>query len=176
MSRVKKSIWNLAIIIIMIFILRNTFNLHLTPLAAFEKTEGERHYGPTKIHYLENYNKGKIIIGTYDNRVTFSILNRQLYLFWICQHHDNNLVIQNNPFQYTWYQSDDYLILYGIKQEPNIERVELYLNNGDIYEITEFHDNLFLIMNKHDPKDFWNLINVIGYDKYDTVVYEDIKF
>lgn len=85
MSRSKKVIRNIIILILLFFLFHQHLGLYLTPLAAHKSSERGINYGPSKVVYVEdyadNYDKGKYLLCKYDKWVSCNTVNRTLFFF-----------------------------------------------------------------------------------------------
>lgn len=147
MNRVKKTILNVIAIVILSFISLSFLGLHLTPLSAHRVSERSIHYGPSEIVHIENFSGGKYILGKYDKWISFNTVNRVGLLFW---RFGNQVTgIENdtsNPLNYTYGMDQEKYKLYGIINDPEIKRIEIILKSGEIVNVTNFYDDMFLVL------------------------------
>ena len=115
MSKNKKILRNIVLLIIIIFILFPRFGLYLSPLSAHRASEKSIHYGPSEIVHIEDFDRGKYILGKYDKWISCNTVNRSLLFFWTFG--DQVTGIENDltkAVSYTWGMSEDQYKIYGI--------------------------------------------------------------
>lgn len=174
-SRLKKVIRNILIIAIIFFLFLNLTGLYLSPLSAHENSERGFHYGPSEVVHIEDFDKGKYILGKYDQWISCNTVTRYLFFLWS----SGSQVIgfentKNKPIEYTWSMSEGTLKLYGIINDERIQKIEFELNNGLTGTNTQFYNDLFLYVWDLDHDEFWNTINIWGYDANDNLIYEEV--
>ncbi len=173
MSRTKKTIRNILIIIILSFFIMSWLGLSLTAIAAHEKSERGIHYGPSEIIHIENYKNNKFILGKYDKWVSCNTVKRVLLFFWAAG--DQPVGFENDKEKalcYTWYFSRPIFRAYGIINDKNIKKIEVTLTNGTVLTQTEFYDDLFLLVydTEEEGDSYFDLIR--GYDAENNIVFE----
>lgn len=177
MSRSKKIIRNMILMIVLgaVFILRS--GLYLSPLSAHENSERSIHYGPSKVVHMEDFDKGKYILGKYDRWVSCNTVKKELFFLW--GFGNNPTGFENDPakaIDYTMdgsFDEDHYdFKLYGIANDPRIKKVEIILRDGRILTQTEFYEDLFLFTWQTD-EDAPNggLKEVRGYGEGDSILF-----
>ena len=82
MTRKKKIIRNLIIIIIIYLLPINNTGLYLDPIKAHKDSERSSHYGPSEIVHIEDFPRGKYILGKYDRWFSCNTINKELGIFW----------------------------------------------------------------------------------------------
>ena len=173
MSRTKKIIRNIFIIIILSFYLMSWLGLSFTPLKAYEKVERSNHYGPSQIVHIENYKNNKFILGKYDRWISCSTMKRALLFFWVAE--STPITVENDKslaLCYTWYYYKPILKGYGFINDKNIKKVEVTLTNGDIVTQTEFYDDMFLMVYDSENKGDIFFDTIKGYDAENNIVFE----
>jgi len=174
MNRKKKVVRNLIILAALLAIFLLSSKLYLTPLSAHEHSERSIHYGPSDVVHIENFDKGKYILCTYDKWVSCNTVNRSLLFFWrfgnqpIGFENDKNKIIN-----YSWSISNQYSTAYGIINDKKVKKVELELGNGEVKIQTDFYDNLFLIAWKSSESKNVYLKNVKCYDLNNKIIFEE---
>jgi hypothetical protein len=172
-NRLKLTLRNIVIIIILFFIFVNNFGFYLTPLTAHEQSERSIHYGPSKVVHIEEYEDETYILGKYDKWVSCNTIKKQLFFFWSFGNQvtgfEND---KSKDIDYSWNVSNKYIRLYGIRNNDNIEKVEFTLVNSDVFTATTFYDDLFLIIVKTPKNNMTYIKNIKGYDKDNHVIYE----
>lgn len=174
MSRGKKVIRNIIILIILFLLFINRSGLYFTPLSAHEHSERSIHYGPSEVVHIEDFKDGKYILGKYDKWVSCNTVNRSLLFFWRFGSQvtgfEND---KSKAVDYTWSLSDQYYKLYGIINDDRVKRIEVTLENGEMLTQSEFYDDLFLFTRELDNNQDWNFKNIKGYDSDNNVIFED---
>ena len=148
--------------------------LYITPLSAHENSERGLNYGPSKVVHIENFKKGKYILGKYDKWISCDTVNRALFFFW--SPGGQTLGFENDKTKavsYTWSGSEQLVIAYGIVNDNRIKKLEITLDNGDILTNKDFYENLFLITRKVKDNKFVAIKTIRGYDSEDNIVYEE---
>lgn len=174
MSRRKKIVRNIMVLVVLFIIFLKSKGLHLTPLSAHENSERSGHYGPSEVVHIEDFNKGKYILCKYDKWISCNTVNRSLFFFWRIGNQVHG--IENDrtkALNFTWGMSSGFYKLYGIINDDRIKKVEVILDNDRILTQTEFHEDMFLFT--------WNLMDdsylefktIKGYDSEDNLVFED---
>ncbi len=172
MNRLKITIRNFAIIAILFFLFMNLYGLYLTPMEAHKQSEHSIHYGPSRVVHVEEYDNERYMLGKYDKWVSCNTV-RKIFFFWTLG--DQPIGFENDlskGIDYSWNgATDQRYLLYGAKNDDNIEKVEFTLGNGDVFSTTTFHENLFLIILKHKDDGVY-IKNIKGYDKDNNIIYE----
>jgi len=75
MSRIKKVIRNLIILVLLFILYMMWAGLYLTPLLANEHSERSAHYGPSEVIHIENFDGGKYILCKYDRWFSCNTVN-----------------------------------------------------------------------------------------------------
>lgn len=177
MTRSKKVIRNLAIILGLCFLLVLRTPLYLTPLSAHEHSERGLHYGPSDVVHVEDFDGGKYILAKYDKWYSCNSVEKTLGFFW--RPGDGSLGTVNEKTKavaFSWSASDENSIAYGIINDDRIKTIELTLGDGHILTQTQFYDNMFLI-----PWTFNNTNNkyfekIKGYDASNKVIFESDRY
>jgi hypothetical protein len=176
MNRLKITARNIIIIIILFLLFLNRAGLYLTPTSAHEHSERSIHYGPSTVVHVEDFDKGKYFLGKYDKWISCNTINRSLYFFWSFGNQASG--VENDLTKDIFYRmsgSSEYLVLYGIRNNKNIERVEIVLGNERVYTITDFYEDMFLFSWKTSGNEEYypDLRTIRGYDSNDNLVFED---
>jgi sRNA-binding regulator protein Hfq len=149
--------------------------LHFTPLAAHESSERSIHYGPSEVIHIEDFKKGKYILGKYDKWVSCDTVNRVWHFFWTAG--NQPIGFENDKTKavsYTWMLSSyNYFKAYGIINDKNVKRIEITLSNGEVLTQTDFYEDLFLLTLESKGKENVIFKAIRGYDAEDKLVYED---
>ena len=103
MNRKKKVMRNIITSFILFIIFVKGTGLYFTPLGAHRDSERTAHYGQSEIVHIEDFKKGKYILGRYDKWFSCNTVNRSLLFFWRFgnQVHgsENDL---SQPLSYSW--------------------------------------------------------------------------
>lgn len=141
MNRKKKVFRNILILIVLSIL---TFNrgIYLTPMAAHKSSERSIHYGPSRVVHIEDFDGGKYILGKYDKWISCNTVNRFMFFFWTFGNQATGIdVDKTKPLDFSWGLSNDRNKLYGIINDKNINKVELYLEDGRSFTQTKFYDD-----------------------------------
>ena len=173
MSRQKKVIRNLILLIILSFLFIIRSGLYFTPMSAHKNSERGFHYGPSEVVHIEDYEDNKYLLCKYDNMVSCNMVRRSSFFFWSIG--DYPVGFENDkkkPLAYSWGNSYSNWKAYGIVNDDRIKRVEIILNDGRTLTQSEFYDDLFLfIWNTYDNRSQgYNLLK--GYNSDNNVLYE----
>lgn len=174
MNRRKLIIRNTVIILILFFLFLNRTGLYLTPLSAHEHSERSSHYGPSKIVYVEDFEKGKYFLGKYDKWVSCNTVNKVFLFFWSFGNQSTGFENDTSKvIDYSWGSTDDYHRCNGIKNDENVAKVEITLENGETYSTSEFYEDLFLItwVGSEDQGVYFR--NIKAYDINNNIIYEE---
>ncbi|MFT4146587.1 MAG: hypothetical protein QM644_19260 [Mobilitalea sp.] len=173
MSRIKKTVRNMFIIIILSLFIMSWLGLYFTPLSAHENSERGIHYGPSKIIHIEDFKNGKYILGKYDKWVSCNTVNKTLLFFW---HAGGQPVgFENDKSKkvgYTWSSSYYDFKAYGIVNDEAVKKIEVLLSNGEVLAQTDFYEDLFLLTWNSDEKENIYFKGIRGYDSNDNIVFE----
>ncbi len=178
MSRRKKALRNIVLIVILFFLFLNRTGLYLTPLSAHKNSERSAHYGPSKVVYIEDFEKGKHILGKYDKWVSCNTVNKHLLFFWSFGNQVHGFESDlTKAIDYSFGGNNEYYKFYGIRNNKDVNRIEIILNNGQNIEITDFHDDLFLITwdvtSDEEDDDGVYIRNAKAYDSKNNVIFDD---
>jgi hypothetical protein len=174
MNRLKKAIRNIIVITILFALILMRTGTYLSPLSAHEHSERSIHYGPSKVAHIEDFEKGKYVLGTYDRWVSCNTVNRELFFFW--RFGDQPVGFENDKIKaisYTWSSSNPYAKAYGIVNDKRVKKIEIALSNGDILTQTDFYDDLFLITWKSDDSQNTFMKMLRGYDSDNNIIFEE---
>jgi hypothetical protein len=147
---------------------------YLSPISAHENSERSIHYGPSEVVHIEDFDKGKYILGKYDKWVSCNTVNRELFFLW--RFGNQPIGFENDKAKavsYTWGASYQYNKVYGILNDTRVKKIEVALSNGDILTQTTFYDALFLITWKSEKNENKNFKSIIGYDSENKIIFEE---
>ncbi len=174
MSRIKRIIRNIVIIVILSFFTITQLGLHFTPLSAHENLERSIHYGPSEVIHIEDFENGKYILGKYDKRVSCDIVNRALLFFWSA---GSPVGFENDKTKkvcYTWLlTSYNNFRAYGIVNDKNVKKIEVTISNGKVLTQTDFYEDLFLLAWTSKGKENVFFKGIRGYDSEGNIVFEE---
>lgn len=174
MNRNKKIVRNIIILIIFFFLFLNRSGLYLSPLSAHEHSERSIHYGPSEVVHIKNFDKGKYILCKYDKWVSCNTVNKALFFFW---RFGNQVTDFENDktkaVDYTWSISHQHCNLYGIINENKVKRIEITLDDGNIFTQNKFYDDLFLFTWKANNNEDRDFKKIKGYDANNNIIFEE---
>lgn len=174
MSRIRKIIRNIFIIVILSFFIITRLGLHFTPLSAHKSSERSINYGPSEVIHIEDFEKGKYILGKYDKWVSCDTVNRVLLFFWSAG--NQPIGFENDKTKkvnYTWSASYNYFHAYGIVNDKNVKKIEITLSNGNVLTQTDFYEDLFLLTCESKEKENMYFKAIRGYDAEGKLVFEE---
>lgn len=183
MNRFKKILINIAVILLLSFVFVSSNNLSITPISAFESFEKKHHYGPSQIKHQISYNGKNYFLAKYDKWFSMTIIDRNLLLFWSNSSASIGNEINKNEavnIQLGATQKNEEIVYqyFGVVNDSNISRIEIKQKSGDIIEINEFYDNMFIYVNSFKTKGqsskYFEYLDykLSAYDKNNNVVYE----
>lgn len=176
MSRPKKILRNIIILVILFFIFLKSSGLYLTPLSAHKASERSIHYGPSKVVHIEDFDKGKYILCKYDRWISCNTVKRSLFFFW--SFGSQVIGIENDlskPLSYTWSGGvREFYKVYGIINDDRIKKIEVTLNNGDILTQDEFYEGMFLVTWKYINTNFIDFAGIRAYDEENNMIFEEM--
>lgn len=174
MSRIKKIIRNIFIIVILSFFIITRLGLHFTPLSAHESSERGANYGPSEVIHIEDFENGKYILGKYDKWISCDTVNQALLFFWRAGNQpvgfEND---KTKKVSYSWSLSSYYFKAYGIVNDKDVKKIEITLSNGDILTQTDFYEDLFLLTCKAKEKGNIHFKAIRGYDADNNIVFAE---
>lgn len=173
MSRLKKVIRNIIILGILCFIFFIRLGFYLDPIAAHENSERSLHYGPSNIVHIEDFEKGKFILGRYDKWISCDTVYRELFFFW--RFGSNSVGLENDKtkaIRHNMVYSNPYYKVYGIINDDRIEKIEITLENGDVLTKTDFYDGLFLFYWESENSEYDEYKELRGYDAQNNLIFE----
>lgn len=174
MIRLKKTLRNIMIIMVLFFILLRSVGLYLTPMGAHRASEKSIHYGPSTVIHIEDFPGGKHILGKYDKWVSANTVKKSHLLFWRFGSQvtgiENDL---NKGINLTYELSEEDYLYYGIINDGRIEKIELLLDNGEVLTQTKFHENMFVFTGSGPNDKFPYIEAVKGYDLERNLIFEE---
>lgn len=174
MSRLKKTIRNIIILMILLFVFLRSTGLYFTALGAHRASEKSIHYGPSKVVHVEELSGGKYILGKYDKWISANRVNKSLFLFWRFGSQvigiENDL---NKAINFSYGLQGENYNYYGIVNDTKIKRVEILLDNGDLLIETKFYEDMFIFADSGPNDKFAYVEYVRGYDQEDNLIFEE---
>jgi hypothetical protein len=175
MSRIKKIIRNIVIIVILSFFTITQLGLHFTPLSAHESSERSINYGPSEVIHIEDFKNGKYILGKYDKWISCNTVNRTLLFFWSAG--SQPVGFENDKTKkvcYTWLlTSYNNFRAYGIVNDKDVKKIEVTISNGEVLTQTDFYEDLFLLAWTSKGKENVYFRGIRGYDSEGNIVFEE---
>lgn len=177
MSRKKKILRNIIIIILLSFILLRSANLYLSPLSAHKAFEKSKHFGPSEVVHIENFHgdkyKGKYILSKYDKYISCIRVDTKFFIFWHIRNQtpgiEKDLL---EPIYFLGVSSDRLNEVWGIVNDDRIKKIEVITKNGEVFTETEFYDNMFLITWESENGRLGWYEEMKGYDGEGKLIYE----
>ncbi len=175
MNRVIKTIRNLIFICILLAVFLATTGLRFTPTQAHITSEKSIHYGPSNIVKIFDYEKYQHFLCTYDKWVSCNTVRRKLLFFWTVGGQTTgfeNDISKEINYSYSWTRiPDNSALVYGIVNNTNITKIELYATDGSVFIQDELYDNLFYFSWQCESTEF-GVEKIIGYDENDKEISE----
>lgn len=79
---------------------------------------------------------------------------------------------QTKPVDYTWSMAGGAYKLYGIVNDDKVKKVEITLDNGEIFTQTEFYEDLFLFHWESSREKGGGFNNIKAYDIDGNVIFQ----
>lgn len=174
MSRPRKILRNIIILVILSFLFLKSTGLYLTPLGAHRASEKSVHYGPSKVVHVEDFPQGKYILGKYDKWISANTINKRLFFFWSF---GNQVIGIENDLDKAvnldyGLQGENYNY-YGIINDERIKKIEILLDNGQVLQETKFYEDMFIFLDTGPNNKFPYVVSVKAYDLEGNVIFED---
>lgn len=174
MNRTRKIFLNITVIIISFTLFLMFTGYSLTAKGAFKNSERTGNYGPSEIVHIEEFKGGKHYLGKYDKWFSGHTVYRDLFFFW---RYGNQVSGMENDLSkalsYSWEMSEKRLKFYGIINDPNISKIEITLESGDMLSTEEFYDDMFL-MTWDNKEEGVYIQEIRAYDENEDLIFEDI--
>ncbi len=177
MIKRRKLIKNILITMVLYIVLIKANGLYFTPLGAHKDSEKTAHYGPSEIVHIEDFKKGKYILGRYGKWFSCNTVNKVLFIHW--RHGNQVHGFENDldkPLSYNWAYGSGFYKAFGIINDVAISRIEIILDNGDRFQQEDFYDNMFLIHWYDQENRDYNIDGIRAYDKDENIVFEDMRW
>lgn len=176
MSKGKKIIRNIGIILILLYMSIVSMGLYFDPMKAHESSERSIHYGPSKVVHVEDLPDRKLILGKYDKWVSCNTVNKSMYFLWRIG--SQAIGFENkkeDPIEIGLGSSGDFNRVYGIRNDKDIAKIVLTLGNGEEYTQTEFYEDVFLILYKEYEGQERIFSRIDTYDSKDNLIYSKTR-
>lgn len=164
MNRGIKTIRNIIIIGLLITIFLSLTGLRLTPIQAHKCSEKSIHYGPSEIVRIFHHSDYTHLLCKYDKWISCNTVNRTLFLFWSSGNQpigfEND---KNKAIDYSGSFSNDVNLIYGIANDAEITKVELYVSEDKVLVQDGLYDGLFYFTWESDGSE-WGMEKIIGYN------------
>lgn len=82
MTRLKKTIRNLLLIAILLFLFMKLNGLYFSPVKALHTSERDLHYGPSEIVHSFDHGNSRYFLTRYEDFISCSPIDRFLGVFW----------------------------------------------------------------------------------------------
>lgn len=173
MSRPKKILRNIIILVGLTFLFLRSRGLYLTPLSAHRASERSAHYGPSEIIHIEDFEKGKYILCKYDKWISCNPVNKSFFIFWSID--DEGPGIENDKtkaLNFTWGMSRNSYRFYGIINDYRINKIEVLLDDDQLLTQTEFYDAMFLFAGSIPNNSYPYFKTIKGYDSEGNLIFQ----
>lgn len=180
MTRLKKTIRNLLITAVLLFLFMQLNGLYFTPVKALHASERDLHYGPSEIVHSFDYDNSRFFLTKYEDFISCTPIDRAMGVFWrygagsgIENHSDRPLFFSYRSKESLWW-------IYGIRNNPDIccVNIELQNQNGTEKNISTdvFYDDMFYVIWEGESEDSMGSgfasMYVTAYDDSGAIVYE----
>lgn len=174
MSRNKKILKNIIILITCFALLNNLSYYKLSPLAAHKASEKSAHYGPSQIVHIEDFEEGKYILCKYDNWISCNTVLKDFGFLWRFGNQPTGIENKKEKAVEFTFSISEYGKLYGIINNPSITKIEVKLNDGTKIEKTKFYKDMFLFtwVNKKS-NNYLILDTITAYNNSGEVVFSE---
>ena len=187
MTRSKKTIINILIILLLFPLLMYVNGLYFSPLVALHASERDLHYGPSQIVHSFDLDGKRYFLGTYDNYITFSPIKRSLKFFWA---YGGGFGLENPmdvPFFANYRRDDDNWLVYGAVNDPKIKEIKLEVVSSletpafppSSISIEDFYEGLFYSSWKMEDSQDWDYFDIrISLKAFDSdgLIVDEIEF
>lgn len=176
MTRLKRVLINVAVLVGLLYLFAMMYGLYLSPVAAHESSERSFHYGPSDVVHTESYYGGHYFLCKYDGWFSCNVVERAYLVFWRFGRYPGG--IENNrdkAVNYSMVSSRQHRLVYGIINDAGINRVEVLWPDGEQGEQTEFYEDMFLLVFDAPSDDGRYIFEWIrAYDQEDRIVFEEV--
>jgi hypothetical protein len=174
MNRNKKLLRNVVLVVLISLLFMNRTGLYFSPISAHESSERNLHYGPSEVVHIEDFDGGKYLLCKYDNWISCNVVEPRLFILW--SHGQSPFGRENDltkKLDYSWGNSENNSVFWGVINDKSITKVELLLEDGSKLETTDFYEDLFLLTWKTTNMDVYGYIKVSAYNADGKVVFEE---
>lgn len=179
MTRLKKAVRNIFLIAVLLFLVMKLNGLYFSPINALHASERDLHFGPSVIVHSFDHENSRYFLTRYEDMISCSPIDRFLGVFWRygAGHGTGNR--KEIPLFTSYLSKEDYWVVYGIRNDSSITRVEIEVQNEDgdtqIHSSDTFYEDMFYIMWKGQNEDhvlFSEIfLGIKVYDDNGAVVY-----
>lgn len=150
MKRFKQTLRNLLIIAISLFLFMQFNGLYFSPVKAMHASERDLHYGPSEIVHSFDYGDSRFFLTRYEDYISLKPIKRALGIFW---RYGGGYGAENHkdrPLYCTYGSQDSSWWICGIRNDSDISRVEVVMQNSDGNKKTvssnTFYEDLFYVI------------------------------
>lgn len=174
MNRNRKLLRNMIFLVLILLLFMNRTGLYFTPISAHESSERNLHYGPSQVVHVEDFDGDKYFLCKYDKWISCNRVERRLFILW--SHGQSPFGRENDLTQkmdYEWGNRENNSVVWGIRNDKSITKVELLLDDGNKLSTTEFYDDMFLLTWKSKEVEIYGFTKVSGYNSVGELIYEE---
>lgn len=172
MSRIKKTVRNVVLIIVFVIVFLSFSTSRLTPLQAHRLSERSIHYGPSEVVEIFDHGDYQHILCKYDRWVSCNTVNRALLVLWTPGDQPTGFEKDlSEDINYSGSFSNEVNNIYGVVNNSEITKVELHVSSGRVLVQDELYDDLFYFSWESDGSE-WGIEKIIGYNDEDVKIYE----
>jgi len=173
MTRLKKTIRNLLIIAVLVFLFMQFNGLYFSPVQALHASERDLHYGPSEIVHSFDYGDSRYFLTRYEDLISCPPIDKALGVFW---RYGAGYGVPNDrsrPLFYLEGKGEEVWWMFGVRNDSSIAYFEAILNDpkgeGEPITLTckDFYDDMFYLIWEGEE----HLMSVTAYDKAGKVVY-----
>ena len=170
MNRKQKIIRNTILLIGFSFLLFTRSYLYLDPLAAHRASERSIHYGPSEVLHVEDFSRGKYVLGKYDQWISCNVVIRSNRLFWRFGGTVTGFEVdKEKPLFYLAQYSQPEARAFGVINDQRIEKVEVHLTDRTVLSQSSFYEDMFLLHWESDAE----FRKIMAYDASGAVIFEE---
>ncbi|NLY70803.1 MAG: hypothetical protein GX076_03865 [Clostridiales bacterium] len=180
MTRLKKTIRNLVIIVVLLFLFMKLNGLYFSPVQALHASERDLHFGPSEIVHSFDHGNSRYFLTRYEGMISCSPIKRSLGVFW---RYGAGHGVPNNEDRpvFTSYRSEgNNWIVYGMRNDSSIARVDIEVKNAEgeiqVYSSDTFYEDMFYIIwqGENESEVLFSQIfaGLKAYDDAGSVIYD----
>jgi hypothetical protein len=180
MTRLKKTIRNLLLIAVLLFLFMKLNGLYFSPVEALHTSERDLHYGPSEIVHSFDHGNSRYFLTRYQDMISCSPIDRFLGVFWRYGAGHGIEIKKERPLFTSYQSNEEEWLVFGIRNDPSIVRVEIEVKNAEgeteIYSSDTFYEDMFNIMwegeNDNDVLLSEIFVGLKAYDDRGIIVYD----